>query len=143
MRIRPAILTIAALAFAAPAAYSEEIVVNMLNRSEAGSMVFEPAFVQAHVGDTIRFVPVDKGHNAETIKGFIPEGAEPMIGANGEEVVLTLTEEGLYGIRCKPHYGLGMVALIAADAPVNLDAARALKLPKKAKQKFEALLGQL
>lgn len=143
MRIRSAILATAVLALTAPAGFAEEIEVQMLNRGEAGSMVFEPAFVQAQVGDTIRFVPVDKGHNAETIKGFIPEGAEAIAGKRDEEIVLTLSEAGLYGVRCKPHYGLGMVAMIVADEPVNLDAAREIRMPKKAQQKFDSWFDQL
>ena len=38
-------------------------------------MVFEPSFVKIAPGDTVRFVSTDKGHNAETIKGMLPEGA--------------------------------------------------------------------
>mgnify|MGYP006188880013 CR=1 FL=1 len=38
-----------------------------------GAMVFSPAFVQARPGDTIRFVPTNPGHNAETIAGPLPD----------------------------------------------------------------------
>ena len=38
-------------------------------------MVFEPAFVKIAPGDTVKFVSTDKGHNAEIIKGMLPEGA--------------------------------------------------------------------
>ena len=138
-----AALVAAGLTFAAATAQADEIVVKMLNRGDAGTMVFEPGFVKAQVGDTIRFVPVDKGHNAETIKGFLPDGATPLAGKASQEVTLTLTKEGLYGIRCKPHYGLGMVALIEAGAPVNLDAVKAIHEPKKAAKKFDAWFDQL
>jgi len=37
--------------------------VHMLNKGVAGSMVFEPAFVQVQPGDTVTFIPTDKGHN--------------------------------------------------------------------------------
>ncbi|MFC2967922.1 pseudoazurin [Acidimangrovimonas pyrenivorans] len=138
-----AALIAAGLTLGAATAQAQEIVVQMLNRSESGMMVFEPGFVKANVGDTIRFVPTDKGHNAETIKGFLPDGATAIEGKSGKEVTLTLTKEGLYGIRCKPHYGLGMVALIEAGQPVNLDAVKAIHEPKKAAQKFDAWLNQL
>ena len=38
-------------------------------------MVFEPALVKVAPGDTVKFVATDKGHNAETIKGMLPDGA--------------------------------------------------------------------
>lgn len=136
-------LIAAAVTLGGAAAQAEEITVKMLNRGEAGAMVFEPEFIRAEVGDTVRFVPTDKGHNAETIKGFLPDGAEPFTGKINEEIVLELTEEGLYGIRCKPHYGLGMVALIQAGAPVNLDDVRDVKGPKRVKAKFADWFGQL
>ena len=123
-------------------AVAEEFEVRMLNKGEKGAMVFEPDFVQAQVGDTVKFLLVDKGHNAETIKDMIPEGAEPAIGGMNEDFVITLTQEGAYGIRCKPHYGLGMVALIVAGEPVNLDALQKVKTPGKAKKKFEALFAE-
>jgi len=125
------------------AAEAGEITVKMLNRGEAGAMVFEPEFIRAEVGDTVRFVPTDKGHNAETIKGFLPDGAEPFTGKINEEIVVELTEEGLYGIRCKPHFGLGMVALIQAGAPVNLDEVRDVTGPKRVKAKFADWFGRL
>jgi pseudoazurin len=139
-----ATLTLAATVAGAlgTAALAEEFEVKMLNRGEAGAMVFEPTFVQAQVGDTVRFVPTDKGHNAETVKGMIPDGVEPMIGKTNEEVVLTLTQDGVWGIRCKPHYGMGMVALIVAGDPVNLDAAKAAKNPGKTQKVFDELFAK-
>ncbi|HET7612761.1 MAG TPA: plastocyanin/azurin family copper-binding protein, partial [Gemmatimonadaceae bacterium] len=74
----------------AGAANAVEIEVKMLNKGEKGMMVFEPDFIKAAPGDTIRFVPVDKGHNAETIKGMIPEGAEPFKGKISQELTVTL-----------------------------------------------------
>lgn len=123
-------------------ASAAEIEVKMLNKGAAGAMVFEPDFIKAEVGDTVRFVPTDKGHNAETIKGMVPEGAEMVIGKINEEVTIEITTAGVWGIRCKPHYGLGMVALIAAGEPVNLEQAKDTKTPPKAKAKFEALFEQ-
>jgi len=125
------------------AAAAEEFEVKMLNKGEKGMMVFEPDLVRAQVGDTVKFVVADKGHNAETIKGMIPDGAEMVAGKMNEEVILTLTEEGIYGIRCKPHYAMGMVALIVAGAPVNLDAAKSVKAPGKAGKKLAADLAEI
>jgi pseudoazurin len=102
-------------------------------------MVFEPDFVKAEIGDTVRFVPVDKGHNAEGIKGMLPEGVKIFKGKINEELVLTLDAEGVYGIKCTPHYSMGMVMLVVAGAPVNLEEAKAVKHPGKARTVFEAI----
>lgn len=136
-------LLVAGLALGLNSASAEEIVVKMLNRGDSGTMVFEPGFVKAKVGDTIKFVAVDAGHNAETIPGFLPDGATPLAGKAGQTVEMTITKEGLYGIRCHPHYGLGMVALIEAGKPVNLDAVKALHIPRKSEEKLEKWYSQL
>lgn len=133
------IIAAAVLGLLGQSALAEEFEVKMLNKGEKGTMVFEPDFIKAQVGDTVRFVPVDKGHDAQSVPGMLPEGAEALDGKTNEEVVLTLTKEGVYGIRCKPHYGLGMVALIVAGEPVNLDAVKDVKTPGKAKKNFEEL----
>ena len=130
----------AALAFVQQATAAEHEI-RMLNKGEKGAMVFQPDFVKAAPGDTIRFVPTDKGHNVETIKGMLPEGAEPFKGKINEEIVVTLDKEGVYGVKCQPHYGMGMVALIEVGQPVNLEEAKAVKQTGKAKAMFAELFG--
>jgi pseudoazurin len=127
----------------APAAQAENFDVLMLNKGADGAMVYEPAFVKAAVGDTVTFISTDKGHNAEGIKGMLPDGVEPFKSAMGADHVLTLTAEGVYGIKCTPHYSMGMVALIQAGAPVNLEAAAAVTQKGKAKTRFEPLFAQV
>jgi len=122
---------------------AETIEVKMLNKGEAGTMVFEPAFIAAMPGDTITFLATDKGHNAETIKGMLPEGAEKFKSALGKEFSITLNEEGIYGIKCSPHYGLGMVALIQVGEATNLEDAAAVKQKGKAKKRFPGLFDQV
>lgn len=138
-------LTAAALVLLAGAAAAETHTVQMLNRGEDGAMVFEPSFVQAQPGDTITFVPTDNGHNAATLEDLVPAGAEPFEGGMGDEVSITVTEEGLYGVQCTPHKMMGMVALIQVGAPTNLDAAQAVAegLRSKAKERYEAALAQV
>lgn len=126
-----------------PAAYAENFDVLMLNKGTEGAMVFEPAFVQAAVGDTITFISSDKGHNAEGIEGMLPEGVEEFKSDMSKDYVLTLSAEGLYGIKCTPHYAMGMVALIQVGAPVNKDAVMAVEMRGKAKTRFEPLLAQI
>lgn len=131
------------LSLTAPA-FAAEHEVKMLNKGETGSMVFEPAFVKAEIGDTIKFVPADKSHNVESIDGMLPAGVEKFKSKINEEFVLTVTEAGVYGIKCTPHVSMGMLALIqVGDAPANLDEAKEAKLPKKAKEKMDGLLAQV
>ncbi len=120
-----------------------EIKIEMLNKGEKGAMVFQPDYVVAQPGDTITFVPTDKSHDAQSIKDMIPEGATPFKGKISEAVSFTVDKEGVYGVKCAPHYGMGMVALIVVGNPANLEQAKTIKHPGKAKKAFEALLAQV
>lgn len=132
-----AAVALSAIAFAAQAETHE---VQMLNRGDAGPMVFEPDFIAAQPGDTIVFTPTNKSHNAETIKGMIPEGAEPFRSKVNEEFSVTLDAEGVYGIKCTPHYGMGMVMVVQVGAGTNLEEAKSVKHPGKAGARMEAAL---
>ncbi|MEO1952905.1 pseudoazurin [Thioclava sp.] len=141
--IRTLISALAMTALLSGAASAETHEVHMLNKGEKGMMVFEPALVKAAPGDTIRFIPTDKGHNAESIDGMIPDGADGFAGKVNKEVEVTLDTEGLYAVRCKPHYAMGMVMVIAVgdvEAPEGFLEGR---VPKKAKERFEEELGAL
>ncbi|TSE12514.1 pseudoazurin [Mesorhizobium intechi] len=133
----------AALLALAGVANAEEHVVQLLTKGDKGSMVFQPDFIKAAPGDTIKFVPGDKTHNVETIKGMAPDGAQEIKGKMGETITVTMTQEGVYGVKCSPHYGMGMVALIVVGKPVNLDAAQAVKQVGKAKTVFPTLFAQV
>ena len=122
INVKNALLATGILVGLASPALAAEIEIKMLNKGEGGYMVFEPNFVEAAPGDTIKFVAADKGHDSASIKGMLPEGAEPFAGDIGKEVSVTVTQEGLYGVECKPHAGMGMVALIQVGAAANLDA---------------------
>lgn len=141
-QIMVAAAALAALMIAG-AAQAADHQVQMLNKGDKGAMVFQPDFVQAAPGDTVTFVPTDKGHDAESIKGMIPDGAEAFKGKIGQPITVTLTAEGIYGVKCSPHYGMGMVALIVVGTPGNLEAANAVKHPGKAKKVFAELLAQV
>ncbi len=69
---------------------------------------------------------------------------KPFKSKVNEEYVLTVTEPGYYGIKCSPHYSMGMVALIrVGDGSANLDAAKAIKLPAKAGERMKAAFDAL
>jgi pseudoazurin len=125
----------------ASAAWAETHDVQMLNKGEAGTMVFEPAFLKIAPGDSVRFMPTDKSHNAETIEGMLPEGATPFVGKLNEELTVTFDFPGLYGVKCKPHYAMGMVMVVAVgdDAAVPEGFLEG-RVPKKAMERIEAAL---
>ena len=125
-------------------AFAAEHEVKMLNKGAAGPMVFEPDYVRAEPGDVIKFIPTDKSHNVEAIKDILPEGVEIFKSKINEEYTLTVTEAGLYGVKCTPHFAMGMVALIqVGEAPANLEAAQGAKLPPKAKERMDAAFAQV
>lgn len=142
-------VSIAALAVPAALAPSrayaeEEHEVLMLNRGETGVMVFEPALIRVASGDTVTFLSTDPGHNAESVRGMIPEGAEMFKGAIGADISVTFTVPGVYGVMCLPHYAMGMVALVVVDDPApNLEAARAARNPPGAQERFDLLFAEL
>lgn len=136
-------LTLLAATSMASLAFAEEFEIKMLNKGDNGSMVFEPDFIKAVPGDIIKFVPTDKGHNIETIKGMLPEGIESIKTKFGKEYVMIAKTEGVYGIKCSPHYGMGMIALISIGKPINLEKAISVKHKGRAKKRFKAAFAKL
>ena len=125
-------------------AMAAEVEVKMLNKGPDGvPMVFEPAFVKIEPGDTVKFVATDKSHNAETIKGMLPDGAAPFLGKMNADVVVKFEQAGVYGVKCAPHYGMGMVAMVVVGTPANIDQAKAVPQVGKAKQVFATLFAKL
>ena len=128
---------------AAGAAQAAEDEVKMLNKGTDGVMVFEPALVKIAPGDTVKFVASDKGHNAEIIETMLPEGGKAFVGKINEELAITFDKPGVYGYKCKPHYGMGMVGMIVVGDAANVDQAKAATHPGKAKQVFATLFDKL
>ena len=79
----------------------------------------------------------------KSIKGMMPADATPFVGKNREDVAVTFDKPGAYGVKCMPHYGMGMVALIVVGTPGNLAEAKAVPQVGKAKQVFAALFDKL
>lgn len=134
----------AALAIFAGPALAADHQVKMLNKGADGPMVFEPAFVEAAVGDTVTFLATDKSHDAVSIDGMLPEGATPFEGELSKDLTITVDKPGLYGVKCKPHLPMGMVALVQVGGDAsNYDAIASAKLPKKARERMDAALANV
>ena len=98
----------------------------------------------ANQNSAVKVIAVNKGHNAETIDDMIPEAAEAFAGKINEAIEVTLAEPGFYGVKCNPHFAMGMVMVIAVgDAEAAPESFLEGRLSKKAKDKFEDALSGL
>ncbi|MDR0277490.1 MAG: pseudoazurin [Paucimonas sp.] len=110
MRALPRLALLAMLF--SPAALAEVHEVKMLNRGASGAMVYEPDYLHLQPGDSVRFLPTQSGHNAATLDGLLPAGAEPFKGKINQALEVKFEVPGFYGIQCSPHVSMGMVMLI-------------------------------
>lgn len=117
--------------------------VQMLNEGPEGQRNwFDPAVVYAQPGDTIHFVATDKGHNSAAV--VVPDGAEEWKGKLSQDISVTLDVPGLYSYKCTPHFGLGMVGLVAVGDPsINFEAVKSARYPGKARQVMAELLQEV
>lgn len=119
-------------------ALAEDHEVKMLNRNDQGSMIYEPQFLRIAAGDRVKFLPSQPGHNAATIADMLPEGAEPFKSKINQEFQVTFTVPGTYGIKCSPHYAMGMVMLVqVGDGEI---AALPEGLPARALERFGEIM---
>lgn len=128
-------------------AYAVNHDINMLNSGKDGSMVFEPAYVKAAVGDTITFLPTQKGaHNSASI--MVPEGAKTWKSAFDTKHEIKVEKEGVYLYVCDPHRSLGMVGVIQVGNATNLEAAKTMVASEEKKMgagkgRFQKALDQV
>lgn len=123
-------------------ASAETFEVKMLNRGEKGPMVFEPDFLEIAPGDRVRFVPTHKSHNAATIDGMVPEGVEGFKSRINDEFETAFEKPGFYGIKCSPHYGMGMVMLIKVGDAALPQSYKEVDVPGRAKPRLDDLFEQ-
>ncbi|CAM1643495.1 pseudoazurin [Bartonella apis] len=134
---------VALLAFISTA-NAETYEVKMLNRGASGAMVFEPDYLKIKPGDSVKFIATQKSHNAATINDMIPDGATPFKGKIDEELQVTLDKPGFYGIKCIPHYAMGMIMLIkVGDDQALPQSYRDHKQPGIAKKRFDDIFSRV
>ncbi|OLU35370.1 pseudoazurin [Pseudomonas sp. PA27(2017)] len=138
MPIRYAIALLATLFCTAALAEVHEV--KMLNRGASGPMVYEPDYLAIAPGDTVKFIATQPSHNAASLPGFLPDGAEPFKGRINEEVEVKFDVPGFYGIQCIPHLAMGMVMLIQVGETPLSDVQIPASLPARAKQRFEQIV---
>ena len=75
------IITTIIFTFTLNSVFAAEIEVKMLNKDADGNkMIFEPMLIMAEKGDTVTFLPTEKGHMAASIKGMLPKGIKKFKG---------------------------------------------------------------
>jgi pseudoazurin len=121
--------------------FAEDITIEMLNKREDGAkMVYSQDIARIDVGDTITWVPTQKGHNVEFIAG--PDGWKaPKKSKLSKEVSITFDTPGVYLYQCSPHKTMGMIAIVVVGDGDN-DISKA-KVKGKSKKVFKALLAEL
>ncbi|WP_312936991.1 pseudoazurin [Pseudomonas sp.] len=142
MILKPAAVLAAGLLFA-PLALAATFDVKMLNRGADGAMVYEPDHLRIAPGDTVRFLPTHASHNAATLPGLLPAGAEAFKSKLNQSAEQTFDRPGLYGIQCLPHVAMGMVMLIQVGDADLKGAKLPAALPARAKARITAQLEKL
>jgi len=123
--------------------------VQMLNEHPEDSKirhVYVPRILVVEPGDTIVFENTHKGHNTESMKGMIPEGAESWKSQISKEFTVSLDQPGVYGYKCTPHMATGMVGLIIVKGDGmmdNVEAAKAVKQRGKSKKVWEEIWAEV
>ena len=120
-----------------------EVEVKMLNKGTEGVMVFEPALVKINPGRHGEVRRLRQGPQCRDHRRHAARGGQKFIGKINEELAITFDKPGVYGYKCKPHYGMGMVGMIVVGDATNLDQAKAATHPGKAKQAFATLFDKL
>ena len=145
MRILATLGLLLALSFALPTGVlAADTTIEMLNKRDDGAkMVYSEDIARIDVGDTITWVPTDKGHNVEFIAG--PDGWDaPKKSKLNKEVAITFDTPGVYLYQCTPHKSMGMIAMVVVgDDTSNLDAIAGAKALGKSKKKLKELVAEM
>ena len=124
------------------AASAETFTIEMLNAdpdNKKEKMVYTTPVLRIQPGDSVTFIPTAKGHNAQAVKGMVPDGVELFKTKLNKEETVTFDTPGVYGYKCTPHYAAGMVGLIIVEGEgwdANLAAAKEVKHRGKARKRF-------
>ena len=118
--------------------------VEMLNRLNKESMVFEPKIVRVNVGDKVKWKATDKGHNVEFIKNGVPEGVDKFKSKYNKDTEYKFTIPGIYAYWCTPHKNMGMIGFVlVGDDKSNLDQIKKLRFSAKSKKIAPDLINSL
>ena len=130
--------------FSSKFAIAADQTVEMLNRLNKESMVFEPKIVRVNVGDTVLWKATDKGHNVEFIKKGVPNGVGKFKSKYNKDTEYKFTIPGIYAYWCTPHKNMGMIGfVVVGDNKSNLDEIKKLRFSSKSKKIAPDLINSL
>ena len=120
---------------------SSEIIINMLNLREDGErMVYSQDVVNIEVGDTVKWLPKDGGHNVEFVAGPDSFDIPPKSYIN-REVSIKFDIPGIYLYVCSPHSIMGMIGLIVVGNDTsNKEQIASYDIVGKGSKKLKTLL---
>ena len=143
MKIKIILTFVACLLFSSFAIAADQTV-EMLNRLNKESMVFEPKIVRVNVGDTVLWKATDKGHNVEFIKKGVPEGVGKFKSKYNKDTEYKFTIPGIYAYWCTPHKNMGMIGfVVVGEDKSNLEDIKKLKFTAKSKKIAPELINSL
>ncbi len=123
-------------------AYAKDIQIDMLNKLGKEKMVYSVDVAKVDVGDTITWLPKDKGHNVHFIKA--PDGIKLKKSKLNKKFTYKFDTPGIYLYQCTPHKSMGMIGLVIVDNDIsNKKSIAKAKVYGKSKKKLKKLLGDL
>ena len=123
---------------------AKEILIDMLNKRDDGQrMVYSQDVVKISVGDTIKWLPTQPGHNVEFVAG--PDGMElPPKSIINREVIMKFDIPGIYLYVCSPHSIMGMIGLVVVgDDLSNKETISGYDIGGRANKKLKTLLADM
>ena len=131
--------------FIANVSFAEDITVEMLNKLEKRTMIFNQEIVRIDPGDTVFWKATDPGHNVQFIsKNGVPDGVEKFKSKVGKDTEFTFTVPGIYAYWCVPHKTLGMIGFVIVGEDLsNLDAIKKVKFIGKSKKIAKTLIAEI
>ena len=147
--MKKSLLIVMALSFfgaiALQAANASDMTIDMLNtRDDGEKMVYSVDVARIDVGDTITWLPTEKGHNVEFKEG--PKGWKaPKKSPMNREVEMTFDMPGIYFYQCTPHKNIGMIGLVIVGDDVSNKGIilKKSKAKGKSKKKLKGWLDEL
>ena len=131
------IIVIISMLFCTKIVSSEELKVEMLDKSYA------PEILYSEVGDKIIW-PKSKGHNVEFIKGGVPEGVGKFKTKYNVDAQFTFEVPGIYAYWCTPHKNMGMIGfVVVGDDKSNIEAIKKIRYSAKSKKIAPDLINSL
>ena len=134
---------LAVAVFMSAPTFAADITIEMLNKAPEGKErnIYSEEIARVNVGDTITWLPTNKGHNIEMVAS--PNNMK-LKSKNNKEVQITFTEPGIYYYWCTPHKGMGMIGLVVVGGDTsNKDQIAKAKAIGKSKKKLKKLLSEL